>query len=184
MSLALKLTSLFVRQLSKPLANTIKSNAKDHPKFRRLCIRFAQFKHRVDMTIRLKLLNEENIKIRPLNDAKAIQTGASFLSEGFVFSVAAGALLFETWRSRRKETKRKESVEDDIRLLQEELDWIKSKLKEKTIIAKDQDFIVPNNVRPIVLKIPGDQGEEGQRAVGNKEVKDSDSKDRDSGQSK
>lgn len=160
MSLPLKLTSLFVRQLSKPLANTIKSNAKEHPKFRRFCIRFAQFKHRLDMNIRLKLLNEENIKIRPLNDAKAIQAGANFLSEGVVFSVAAGALLFETWRSRRKESKRRASIEDDIRVLQEELDWIKDKLKEKTIIPKDQDFVVSDDVRPLVLNILREQAKE------------------------
>ncbi|KAK5045159.1 hypothetical protein LTR84_009492 [Exophiala bonariae] len=174
MSLALKFTSLAVRTLSKPIANFIKRQAREHEGFRRTCISFAQSLHRIDMRWRLGLLQdaaaverqaakeaaaeaakkhkhsqiptvktetqakaEEEAaakaakeaseppkprprpKIRPLSEAKAIESGATFISETFLFSVAAGLLLFESWRSRRKESNRRDDVAERLNDLEE-----------------------------------------------------------------
>jgi optic atrophy 3 protein len=53
-------------------------------------------------------------KIKPLSEAKAIETGANFLSETFLFGVAAGLIFFESWRSRRKESNRRDDVADRL----------------------------------------------------------------------
>ena len=58
-------------------------------------------------------------RIRPLSEAKAVETGANFISETFLFGVAAGLILFESWRSRRKETSRREDVADRLAELEE-----------------------------------------------------------------
>jgi hypothetical protein len=58
-------------------------------------------------------------KIRPLSEAKAIESGATFISETFLFSVAAGLLLFEAWRSRRKDASRRDDVEERLNELEE-----------------------------------------------------------------
>ena len=58
-------------------------------------------------------------RIRPLSEAKAVETGANFISETFLFGVAAGLILFESWRSRRKENSRREDVADRIAELEE-----------------------------------------------------------------
>ena len=58
-------------------------------------------------------------RIRPLSEAKAIETGANFISEGFLFGVAGALIIFEAWRSRRKETNRREDVADRIGDLEE-----------------------------------------------------------------
>ncbi|PRT54534.1 OPA3-like protein [Wickerhamiella sorbophila] len=152
MSLALKFTSLLVKTLAKPIANTIKANAKEHPSFRKFCISFAQKLHQTDVKLRLKLLNEKNIKVRPLNDAKAIQSGATFISEAFVFSVAGSLVFFESWRSRRKEQARQASIVDDIQVLQDEIEWLKAQLSAKKIIDAD-NYVVPDNIEPTVLKL-------------------------------
>lgn len=152
MSLALKFTSLLVKTLAKPIANTIKSNAKEHPSFRRFCISFAQKLHQTDVNLRLKLLNEKNIKVRPLNDAKAIQSGATFIAEAFVFSVAGSLVFFESWRSRRKEQARQASIVDDINVLQDEIEWLKAQLTAKKVLDGD-NYVVPDNIEPTVLKL-------------------------------
>lgn len=152
MSLALKFTSLLVKTLAKPISNTIKANAKEHPQFRKLCISFAQKLHQTDVNVRLRLLNEKNIKVRPLNDAKAIQSGANFIAEAFVFSVAGSLVFFESWRSRRKEQKRQATIVDDIQVLQDEIEWLKAQLTAKKVLDKD-DYVVPDNVEPTVLKL-------------------------------
>lgn len=50
-------------------------------------------------------------RIRPLSESKAIESGANFISESFLFLVAGGLILFESWRSRSKESTRREGVE-------------------------------------------------------------------------
>lgn len=163
--------------------NYIKRQAREHETFRKLCVSFAQNLHRVDMRLRLGLLqdpaaidrqiareaaeaearrkalkrdssvptvlteaqmklakdlseeerkkieervkNEEKSKterrIRPLSEAKAIDSGANFLSEAFLFLVAGGLIVFETFRSRRKEATRQRGVEDRLKDLEEEI---------------------------------------------------------------
>ncbi|KAI9758002.1 MAG: Cell cycle serine/threonine-protein kinase cdc5/MSD2 [Chaenotheca gracillima] len=167
-SIALKLTSLVVKTLSKPIANQIKSQAREHARFRRICVAFAQRLHRVDMRLRLGLLQdpaaierqaakeaaelqakkrkaeiptvkteaqtkaEETVaekdpskaaekakaaskpRIRPLSEAKAIDTGANFISETFLFLVGGGLIVFESFRSRRRENTRREDVSGRI----------------------------------------------------------------------
>ena len=58
-------------------------------------------------------------KIRPLSEAKAIETGANFISEGFLFGVAAGLILFESWRQGRKSNQRRNDVAERLNELEE-----------------------------------------------------------------
>lgn len=58
-------------------------------------------------------------KIRPLSEAKAIESGATFISETFLFAVAAGLILFESWRSNRKATRRRDDVAERLNDLEE-----------------------------------------------------------------
>ena len=58
-------------------------------------------------------------RIRPLSEAKAIDMGANFISETFLFAVAAGVIIFESMRARRKETSRREDVADRLAELEE-----------------------------------------------------------------
>ncbi|EEP77865.1 conserved hypothetical protein [Uncinocarpus reesii 1704] len=167
-SITLKISSLIIRTLSKPIANQIKAQAREHERFRRICVSFAQTIHRVDMRLRLGLLQnsaqlekqaareaaevakkrksqvptvktESQLKadeatiakekekaldppkprIRPLSEAKAIDTGANFISETFLFMVAGSLIVFESWRSRRKATSRREDVAERLSDLEE-----------------------------------------------------------------
>lgn len=58
-------------------------------------------------------------RIRPLSESKAIDSGANFISETFLFLVAGGLIVFESWRSRRKETTRREDVQDRLNELEQ-----------------------------------------------------------------
>lgn len=59
-------------------------------------------------------------KIKPLSESKAIESGANFISETFLFSVAAGLILFESWRSNRKAQNRRDKVQEQLSDLEEE----------------------------------------------------------------
>ncbi|KAF1946316.1 hypothetical protein EJ02DRAFT_450755 [Clathrospora elynae] len=184
MSLTLKVTSLFVRTLAKPMANVIKRNAHDHERFRKVCVKFAQGLHRIDMRMRLGLLQdtavidrqikkevalaeaarkkaaaptvmteaemkvdealtekereaikkktEERIKprIRPLSEQKAIEMGANFAAETFIFAVGIAVILFEQWRQRRKARNARDDIREDLEEVQNELKAIKAEFEE------------------------------------------------------
>jgi hypothetical protein len=45
---------------------------------------------------------------------RAIESGANALAEGFLFAVAAGIIIGETWRSSRNQSKRRDDVDDRL----------------------------------------------------------------------
>ncbi|TGZ81983.1 optic atrophy 3-like protein, partial [Ascodesmis nigricans] len=117
---ALKLTSLAIRTLAKPIATRLKSEARDHPRFRKICIALAQQMHRFDMSLRLEMeAGKQTQRIRPLSESKAIDAGANFISEAFLFAVAGSLILLEALRARRKEANRRDMVQERLMLLED-----------------------------------------------------------------
>ncbi|CAI5758681.1 unnamed protein product [Candida verbasci] len=149
--IALKLTSLLVRTIAKPIGNAIKLQAKNHETFRKGCITFAQTLHSTEIKLRMHLLGEKKLKIRPLNDNKAIDQGATFISEFFIFSVAGSLILYESYRSRKKASDERDALADDISVLQNEIEYLKLKLKDFNI--KLDDYKVPDGYSPKYIKI-------------------------------
>jgi hypothetical protein len=75
-------------------------------------------------------------KIRPLSEAKAIESGATFISETFLFTVAASLIVFESWRSRRKEGARRDDVADRLNDLEES-----EKAARKALIELEREVL-------------------------------------------
>lgn len=153
--IALKLTSLLIRTVAKPIATGLKQQAKEHDKFRLACIRIAQTIHSTDLRLRMSLLGEKKIKIRPLNDNKAIDNGATFILEFFIFSVAGLLIFYEAYRSRKKALDERNALADDISTLQDEIVYIKNKLKEHNI--RLDDYKLPEGMNPKFIKLEPEQ---------------------------
>lgn len=75
-------------------------------------------------------------KIRPLSEAKAIDSGATFVSEGFLLLVGISLILFENWRSKRKETSRREDVAERISELEEN-----EKLSRQALVELEKEIL-------------------------------------------
>lgn len=88
-------------------------------------------------------------KVRPLNEAKAIANGANFLSEAFLFSIAAGLVILEAWRSSKKESKRRAKTRDGIEKLEDAL--------KRLCVLQNVD---PNSIG--IGQDPTDSDEEGE----------------------
>ena len=72
---ALKIGLLFVKQISKPIANYVKNQAKQHPNMKATVIRFAQGYHRLEVRMKRREMASDAAKvdqqtIRPLDDAR------------------------------------------------------------------------------------------------------------------
>ncbi|KII89453.1 hypothetical protein PLICRDRAFT_109425 [Plicaturopsis crispa FD-325 SS-3] len=109
-----KLATLLVRTIAKPISAQIKNQAKQHDRFRGFCISLAQRLYRGEVRLRTYMLGEPAKHIRPLSETRAIENGANALAEGFMFTVAAGLILGETWRSSRNQSKRRDDVDDQL----------------------------------------------------------------------
>ena len=97
----------------------------------------------------------KTIKIRPLSDARAIDLGANFFSEAFIFSVGVAIILLENYRRGSKENARRDEVaerldtlEEQVTLLREEVSRLRSqhdlpelkKLNEHIKKSKDMGY--------------------------------------------
>ena len=61
---------------------------------------------------------------------RAVQNGATTLAESFLFMVAAGLVIGETWRSNRKEGKRRDDVRERLEGLEENMQSIRDLLEK------------------------------------------------------
>lgn len=69
-------------------------------------------------------------RIRPLSETKAIEMGANFAAETFIFAVGIGVIVFEQWRQRRKARNQRDDIREDLEELQVELKTVKAELEE------------------------------------------------------
>nr|XP_043624892.1 OPA3-like protein [Erigeron canadensis] len=139
-----KLGTLLLKTVSKPIASRLKQQAAYHPKFRTKIISLAQANHRLTTNIQRRIYGHAtDVEIRPLNEEKAVQAAGDLISELFVFSVATAALIFEVQRSARSEAKKEEARRQEFEVMRQrdedlakEVESLKQKLEELEQLAK------------------------------------------------
>ncbi|EIE91036.1 hypothetical protein RO3G_15747 [Rhizopus delemar RA 99-880] len=99
------------------------------------------------MTLKMKFLGYKTEKIRPLNDTRAIEAGANFLSEAFIFSVAASIIIAETWRSHSNAKNRRNHVDDALENLENKTQVLSVSMGLKRHTEYQQ--------QPTVVALPG-----------------------------
>ncbi|XP_011200910.2 putative OPA3-like protein CG13603 isoform X1 [Bactrocera dorsalis] len=112
---AAKLGVLAIKQISKPIANVIKSNAKQSPIFRKyVCMPPAQLYNWVEVKTKMWALNlGKPVAVPPLNEAMAIELGANLLGEAIIFVIGAAVLIFEYTRQSNNEAKKQETIRQE-----------------------------------------------------------------------
>jgi len=86
--------------------------------------------YRTEVKLRTNLLGEPAKQhVRPLSEARAIENGANALAEGFLFGVAALIILAESWRSSRSQSKRRDTVDDQLQDLSNRISELSSRVQ-------------------------------------------------------
>ncbi|KAM6548851.1 hypothetical protein CsatB_020527 [Cannabis sativa] len=141
-----KLGTLAIKTICKPIANRLKKEAGLHPKFRNLIIKIAQTNHRFTTQMQRRIYGRAtDVEIRPLNEEKAVQAAADLLGELFVFSVAGAAVIFEVQRSTRSEARKEELRKQELQEMKQrddnierEIELLKQKIEEIEHLAKEK----------------------------------------------
>lgn len=110
----IKLGALAVRQVAKPLANSIKTRAKSSPFFRDyVCMPPAQLYHWLEVNVKMRMLNlGKPREVAKLDQNAAIELGADLLGEFIIFGVAAVTLTLEYMRQSRNSAKAAADLEE------------------------------------------------------------------------
>lgn len=125
-----KILGLFIKTLSKPLAKVIKAKAKSSSAFKNTCMEVAQSYHRIEIGLKMKFLDYKSEPIQRLSDAKAVELGADFISEMFVFTVAVGVYMGETYRKSYVEKSRRSDVDSNLTSLLDQVKQMQLQIQE------------------------------------------------------
>ncbi|KAJ4904915.1 Optic atrophy 3 protein (OPA3) [Raphanus sativus] len=110
-----KLGSLALRTICKPIANSLKKQAGISPGFRQFIVNIAQANHRFTTKLQRHASGRvTDAVIRPLNEERAVQAAADLLGELFAFSVAGAALVYEVQRNARGEARKEEKRQEEL----------------------------------------------------------------------
>ncbi|KAK4347196.1 hypothetical protein RND71_033535 [Anisodus tanguticus] len=147
----LKLGTLALKTLSKPIGSRLKQQARLHPNFRNFIVSIAQENHRLTTTMQRKLYGHAtDVEIRPLDEEKAVEAAVDLLGE-----VAVAALFFEYQRSSRSEAKKEELRKQELEQMRErdealsrEMDIMKRKIQELEQLARGRGLAGVFNFRP------------------------------------
>ncbi|OMO76334.1 Septum formation initiator [Corchorus capsularis] len=142
----LKLGTLALKTLSKPVANKLKHQAVIHPRFRNFIVSFAQANHRISTRMQRRIYSHAtDVEIRPLNEEKAVQAAVDLIGELFVFTVAGALVIFEYQRSSRSEAKKEEARRQELEAIKQrnedlanEVELLRHKLDEVEQLARRQ----------------------------------------------
>mmetsp|Transcript_1284 Transcript_1284/g.1961 ORF Transcript_1284/g.1961 Transcript_1284/m.1961 type:complete len:177 (-) Transcript_1284:699-1229(-) len=127
----LKVGTLAVKTLAKPLANVLKEQAKDHPELRRICVNIGQFVNEKSVKVNMRFLGHKITEVKPLNESAAVSKGADILGEGFIYSVSVATVLVEVYRREKENQVKSARTKAEERVKDERLAQSLQKLNER-----------------------------------------------------
>jgi hypothetical protein len=134
-----KLATLFVKTLAKPLSKSVKHQFSRFDATKNLLIGIGQTNHRITSRMTIWASGYRVRSIAPLEEEKALQDGAEFIGEAFVFTVSGTVIVLEYNRSSKAEEAKREkkrlALQEQNTTLQAKLRALDVRLKavEKTV---------------------------------------------------
>jgi len=125
-----KLGALTIKTLSKPIANIIKSRAKNHPMFKQICIDVGETNNITTYYFN-KLVRNQHIKYQPIDTNFAINKGSEILGELVVYFIGGVLLIEEYIRTSRATAKTKQQTLNRIDQLEINVNVL---LQQKSIV--------------------------------------------------
>jgi len=117
-----KLGTLVIKQAAKPIANLVKTGAKNSSIFKRIISFPAQSYNTYEQRFRMRQMGYQgDVNIKPLTDQAAVDLAANILGEVVVFSIAVLVLLAEMRRSQQKEQAKEDVQNEKLISLQKQI---------------------------------------------------------------
>lgn len=139
-----KLVSLAVKQVSKPVAYSLKTAAKQSKFFRKyVCIWPGQGYHWLETKVKMRLMGLSGPdKVQPLSEQKAVDVGSELLGESLIFGIATVMLVFEYRRGQRKEETKEDLQNQKIIDLQNQVKELELTLETNSAQVRELTRLV------------------------------------------
>jgi hypothetical protein len=131
-----KLLSLFVKTLAKPLSKRIKTSLSKNPTAKSLLVGIGQTSHNVTSRMQIWSAGYKVKKISRLEPEKALQDGAEFVGEGFIFIVGGYLVVWEYRRSAESNRIKNEKLQAKLNALDVRLKAVEN------VVKKNRDSIL------------------------------------------
>ena len=120
-----KLGSLFVKQISSPIARRLVNGAKRSSLFRNwVCVPLGQLYHFYEVQLKLAALNivtRKVTKVPKLSEEDAIELGSAILSEILILAVAVGIIVYEYTGSVLEKKEEEQLKKEERQMLKDKL---------------------------------------------------------------
>ncbi|KAJ3195934.1 hypothetical protein HK101_010613 [Irineochytrium annulatum] len=93
--------------------------------------------HTIEENLKMRFFDAKVAPIRPLNEARAVELGANFMSESLLFGVAGLTIFLEAWRSSHKASTRVTTVDDTFERLSAERQQDAESLEALQAVVRD-----------------------------------------------
>jgi optic atrophy 3 protein len=150
----LKLSTLFVKTISKPLASRLKVEASKREGLRKFCQSIGDGVHYIYARGNVIASGYKFVGVKPLPEEQAISDGISTLSETVIVGFSAFVIIIDAMRTskknaakeeklKEKEWREREALEERFRTLEAQIGWLQEKENErnKSFLSRQQEKI-------------------------------------------
>eukprot|EP00112_Aurelia_sp_Birch-Aquarium-sp1_P026545 Seg9474.2 transcript_id=Seg9474.2/GoldUCD/mRNA.D3Y31 product="putative OPA3-like protein" protein_id=Seg9474.2/GoldUCD/D3Y31 len=128
-----KLGVLVVKQVSKPIANLVKTGARNSSIFKKIISSPAQRYNRLEQRFRMRQMGYQgDVNVKPLTETAAVDLAANILGEIVVFSIAVMLLFVEMKRSQLKEQSKEDTQNAKLVSLQGQINDIGIEIEKQS----------------------------------------------------
>ncbi|CAM9440502.1 unnamed protein product [Scytosiphon promiscuus] len=139
----MKLFTMTIKTLAKPMSKRMKTEAQKHPRFRGVLNNMGQATHIISTRVSIRMAGHTTTKIKPLEEDKAIADGGDLLAEGFIYGLGAFLMVFEYMSSAQekeeKEAKAKLKKENEKQELAQALEDLNQRLARLEALGMRRD---------------------------------------------
>lgn len=105
------------------------------------------------------------MEITPLNEEKAVQAATDLIGEGFIFSVAVAALIFEVQRNARSEARKEEARKQELEELKQREESLSKDLEDLKLRLAEIEHLAKGRGLSGILNFKGVHGAESSKAA-------------------
>lgn len=99
----IKIGAVLFKEISKPIANSLKAHAHSHPRFRAFALGLGRLyelgAQRVEALLAKGPRHAMGAKLKPVPEQQAFAVGTDLLTQSFILSTAIGLVVFEYARA-------------------------------------------------------------------------------------
>ena len=109
--------------------------------------------HRLELFVKMRIMGMKGTAVyQPLKEDRAVELGSEILGEMFLYTVAASYIVYEYWRSVKREQKKEEDQSNQILVLEKKTSRLESDVAGLRQIIQELEQARATRTQPVKAK--------------------------------